>query len=113
MSIPTRYTSVDAWLDELEGYGLRRERLPDGALDWVRTAWDLGRTSATPAPEAVAALLMAALSRAEHPLDEMCVLDDRGDMTDVLLDGRTDLIRVAEELLAQWPTKSAGNPRGG
>jgi hypothetical protein len=42
-----------------------------------------------------------------HPLDELCVVDDTGQMTDVLLDGRVNLIRVAEDLLVQWPKKSA------
>ena len=35
------YASLDDWLDEVEGFGLRVERVPEGALPWIRVAWNL------------------------------------------------------------------------
>lgn len=32
---------VSAWLDEFEGYAIRRERVPAEALPWIETAWAL------------------------------------------------------------------------
>jgi hypothetical protein len=36
-----RYPTLESWLDEVEAYGLRRERMPAEAKDWVETAWYL------------------------------------------------------------------------
>ena len=42
------YESCDDWLDEIEGFATRRERMleevehPDQAVEWLRVAWKLG-----------------------------------------------------------------------
>lgn len=42
------HTSVDEWLDEIENYGTRRERLISDLslhadpIPWLRSAWELG-----------------------------------------------------------------------
>lgn len=36
------YETIDDWLDEIENYSLRRERVPADAAAWVNTAWELG-----------------------------------------------------------------------
>lgn len=33
------YSSLDDWLDEIENYSLRRERVPEGAMPWIKEAW--------------------------------------------------------------------------
>ncbi|MDG4560688.1 MAG: hypothetical protein P9E88_05285 [Candidatus Competibacter sp.] len=38
---PPAYTSMSDWLDEIEGFHLRIERMPEGAYPWVETAWNL------------------------------------------------------------------------
>jgi hypothetical protein len=35
------YKNIDEWLDETEGFGIRRERIPEDALPWLQTAWEL------------------------------------------------------------------------
>lgn len=40
-----KYETINDWLDEQEGYGLRAERLPPEALEWVEEAWRLGEIS--------------------------------------------------------------------
>ena len=40
------YATLNDWLDETENFGLRRERIPDGALPWIEMAWTLGAESA-------------------------------------------------------------------
>lgn len=35
------YATMDEWLDEIENFGLRRERMPVEALPWVEAAWRL------------------------------------------------------------------------
>lgn len=59
------YRDFDEWLDEIENYGTRRERLLEDigerGLEWVRTAWILGAQSTvyTLKPEAYDALVKA------------------------------------------------------
>lgn len=36
------YKTIDEWLDEIENYSTRRERIPAEAMVWVRTAWEWG-----------------------------------------------------------------------
>ena len=35
------YRTLNDWLHELEGFGCRIARLPDAAMPWVQTAWEL------------------------------------------------------------------------
>lgn len=50
MDHPRVYRSFDEWLDEIENFSTRRERLLDelggAALPWVKAAWDLGEAKA-------------------------------------------------------------------
>jgi hypothetical protein len=36
-----KYPTLESWLDEVEGFAVRRERLPPEALEWVEAAWYL------------------------------------------------------------------------
>ena len=36
------YASLEDWLNETEGYGVRAERIPAGAYPWIAEAWKLG-----------------------------------------------------------------------
>ena len=36
------YKTIDDWLDEVAGFGIRRERMPVNAMEWVHEAWTLG-----------------------------------------------------------------------
>lgn len=54
------HPALKAWLDETEGFGLRRERLPDDALPWVAAAFQRGQETARAACIAVAANYIAA-----------------------------------------------------
>lgn len=38
----SKYATIDEWLDEIESYGTRRERVPEGALPWLEYAWKFG-----------------------------------------------------------------------
>jgi hypothetical protein len=38
---PFVYWSIDDWLGEPENYATRRERVPEGAIEWIETAWRL------------------------------------------------------------------------
>lgn len=38
----SEYATIDEWLDEIENYGTRRERVPEGALPWLEYAWKFG-----------------------------------------------------------------------
>ena len=38
---PVTYKGMNDWLDEFENFSLRRERVPDGAMPWIETAWRL------------------------------------------------------------------------
>jgi hypothetical protein len=37
------YNTVDEWLNEIENYSLRSERIPADAIPWVKQAWRLGK----------------------------------------------------------------------
>lgn len=37
------HPAITAWLDEIEMYGLRRERVPDGAMPWIIEAFLRGQ----------------------------------------------------------------------
>lgn len=59
------YRTIDEWLDEVENFATRRDRLLDElgerGLEWVRTAWELGAVSSvyTLKPEAYDAFVKA------------------------------------------------------
>ena len=36
-----QYRTLEDWLGEVEGYGVRQERMPSEALPWIKTAWEL------------------------------------------------------------------------
>jgi len=35
------YKKLDDWLYEVEAFSLRSERIPEDAMEWVKTAWQL------------------------------------------------------------------------
>lgn len=38
--------AIQAWMNEREGFGLRAERVPDGAMPWIRAAAQIAATQA-------------------------------------------------------------------
>lgn len=46
----TAYATLNDWLNEVENYGLRAERIPPGAYPWISEAWRLGAASVGLAP---------------------------------------------------------------
>lgn len=39
------YATLDEWLFEQESFGVRAERVPLGAMPWIKEAWRLGAAS--------------------------------------------------------------------
>ena len=37
-----KFPTLESWLDEPEGYAIRRERVPPDAMVWIEAAWHLG-----------------------------------------------------------------------
>ncbi len=45
-----KYATFQDWMEEIEGYSARAERVPDGAIPWLIEAWKLGAASAAKSP---------------------------------------------------------------
>ena len=57
------YAKIEDWLHETEGFGLRLERIPEGAMEWIALAWQFGAEAENEACAEIAALIAAKASQ--------------------------------------------------